>query len=81
MTRLNSRREPKFLRWHEPRGLRVSWIKTKVQAFGDILVATVKLIPVGGENVDFTQTFTYLSSVILSRTSHELEVNRQLERA
>ena len=38
----------------EPLGLRVSWIKTKVQAFGDILDATVELIPPNGENVEVT---------------------------
>ena len=46
----------------EPLGLRVSWMKTKVQAFGDILDATVESIPVNGENVEVTQTFTYLGS-------------------
>ena len=29
-------------------GLRVSWMKTKVEAFGGILVATVESIPVNG---------------------------------
>ena len=48
----------------EPLGLRVSWIKTKVKAFVDILDATVESIPVNGENVEVTQTFTYLGSVI-----------------
>ena len=62
----------------DPLGLRVSWIKTNVQAFGDILDATVESIPVNGENVEVTQTFTYLGSVIHSSTSCELEVNRRL---
>ena len=62
-------------------GLRVSWIKTKVHAFGDILDATVESIPVNGENVEVTQTFTYLGSVIDSTTSCELEVNRRMGRA
>ena len=65
----------------EPLGLRVSWIKTKVQAFGDILDATVESIPVNGENVEVTQTFTYLGSVIHSSTNCELEVKRRLGRA
>ena len=38
----------------EPLGLRVSWIKTKVQAFGDILDATTESIPVSGENEEVT---------------------------
>ena len=53
----------------EPLRLRVSWIKTKVQAFGDILDVTVESIPVYGKNVDVTQTFTYLGSVIYSSRS------------
>ena len=47
----------------EPRGLRVSWIKTKVQVFGDILDANIESILVSGENVKVRQTFTYLGSV------------------
>ena len=43
----------------EPIGLRVSWIKTKVQAFGDILDATIEPIPVRGEIVKVTQSTTY----------------------
>ena len=62
----------------EPLGLRVSWIKSKVQAFGDILDETVVSMPVSGENVEVTQTLTCLGSVILSSTSCELEVNRRL---
>ena len=53
----------------EPLGLRVFWIKTKVQAFCDILDATIESIPVNGEKVEFTQTFTYLGSVIRLSTS------------
>ena len=64
----------------EPLELRVSWIKTKVQAFGDILHATVESIPVSGKNVEVSQTFTYLGSVIHSSTSRGLEVNRRLGR-
>ena len=65
----------------EPLGFRVSWIKTKVQAFDDIPDATVESIPVNGGNVEVTQTFTYLGSVIHSSISCELEVNRRLGRA
>ena len=62
----------------EPLGLRVSWIKTKIQAFGDILDAAVDSLPVAGENVDVVETFTYLGSVIHRSTSCEAEVNRRL---
>ena len=66
---------------NEPLGLRLSWIKTKVHAFVDVLDATVESIPVISENVEVTQTFTYLGSVIHSSTSCELEINRRLGRA
>ena len=33
----------------EPLGLRVSWIKTEVQAVGEILDATFESIPVSGD--------------------------------
>ena len=53
----------------DPLGLRVSWVKTKVQAFGDILDATTESIPVNGENVKDAQTFTCLGSVNQSSPS------------
>ena len=65
----------------EPLRLQASWIKNKIQAFGDILDATVDSIAVNGENVEVTQTFTYLGSLIHSSTSCELEVNQRLGRA
>ena len=65
----------------EQLGLRVSWIKTEVQAFGDILDATIESIPVSCVNVEVTPTFTYLGSVIHLSTSCKLEVNRRLGRA
>ena len=46
-----------------------------VQAFDDIQDATDESIPVNDENVEVTQTFTYL---ILSSTSCELEIHRRL---
>ena len=36
----------------EPLGLRVSWVKTKIQAFNDILDAVVLSVPVCGEDVE-----------------------------
>ena len=39
-----------------------------------------KLLPVNCENVEVTQTFTYLGSVIHSSTGCGPEVNRRLER-
>ena len=56
-------------------------MKTKVQAFGDILNATIESFSVSVENVEVTQTFIYLGSVIHSSTSCEVEANRRLGRA
>ena len=38
----------------EPLGLRVSWVKTKIQAFNDILDAAILSVPVCGEDVEVT---------------------------
>ena len=45
-------------------GLRVSWVKTKIQAFNDILDAAVLSVPFCGEDVEVTERFTYLGSDI-----------------
>jgi len=39
----------------EPLGLRVPWVKTKIQAFNDILDATVLSVPVCGEHVEVVE--------------------------
>ena len=62
----------------EPLGLRVSWIKTKIQEFGDILAAAVDSPPLAGENVDVVETFTFLGNGLHRLTSCEAEMNRQL---
>ena len=36
----------------EPLGLQVSWVKTKIQAFNDILDAAILSVPVYGEDVE-----------------------------
>ena len=48
----------------EPLGLRVSWVKTKIQAFNDILDAAVMSVPVCGEHVEVVERSTYLGSDI-----------------
>ena len=50
----------------EPLGLRVSWVKTKIQAFNDILDAAVLSVsvPLCGEDGAVTERFTYLGSDI-----------------
>ena len=65
----------------EPLGLWVSWVKTKIQAFNDILDAAVLSVPVCGENVEVTERFTYLRSDIHVSAGCEPEVNRRLGRA
>ena len=45
-------------------GLRVSWVKTEIQAFNDILDAAFLAVPVCGEDVEVTERFTYLGSDI-----------------
>ena len=57
----------------EPLGLRVSWVKTKIQAFNDILP-----VPVCGEDVEVSERFTYLGSDIRLSAGCEPEVNRRL---
>ena len=54
-------------------------MKTKIQAFVDILAATSVSIAISDENVEVTQTFTYLGSVFHSSTNCGLEVNRRFE--
>ena len=52
------------------------WIKTKVQAFDDILDTTHEPFPLSGGNVDVSQTFTYLGSVIHSSNSSPILVEK-----
>ena len=41
-------------------GLRVSWVKTKIQSFNEILDAAILSVPVCGEDVKVMERFTYL---------------------
>ena len=65
----------------EPLGLRVSWVKTKIQAFNDILDDAILSVPVCGNDVQVTERFTYLSSDIHISADCEPEVNIRLGRA
>ena len=65
----------------EPLGLRVSWVKTKIQAFNDILDAAALSVPVCGEDVEVVERFTYLGSDIHVSAGCESEVNRCLGQA
>ena len=64
----------------EPLGLQVSWMKTKIQAFGEILDVTIESIPVSGKNV-VKLKLTHFCSVIHSSTSCELQVSPRLAQA
>ena len=48
----------------EPLGLRVSWVKTKIQDFNDILDAAILSVPVCGVDDEVTERLTYLGSDI-----------------
>ena len=65
----------------EPLGLRVSWVKTKIQAFNDILDAAILSVSVCGEDVEVTGRFIYLGSDIHVSAGCEPEVNRYHGRA
>ena len=55
-------------------------MKTKIQAFSDILDAVILSAPVCGEDVEDMERFTYFGSVILVSAGYEPEVNRCLGR-
>ena len=56
----------------------VSWVKTKIKAFNDILDAAVLSVPVCGEDVEVVERFTYLGSDIHVSADCEPKVNRCL---
>ena len=62
-------------------GLRLSCVKTNIQAFNDILDAAILSIPVCGEEVEVTERYTYLGSDIHVSAGCEPEVNKCLGRA
>ena len=64
----------------EPLGLRAYWVKTKIQAFNDILDAAILSVPGCGEDVEVVERFTYLGSDIHVSAGCESEVNRHLVR-
>ena len=62
-------------------GLRVSWVKTNIQAFNDILDAAFLSVPICGEAVEVTERFTYLGSDIHVSAGYEPESNGRLGQA
>ena len=65
----------------EPLALRVSSVKTKIQAFNDVLDAAILSLPVCGEDLEVTERFTDLGSDIHVFAGYEPEVNRHLGQA
>ena len=65
----------------EPLGLRVSWVKIKIQTFTDILDAANLSVPICGEDIEVVERFTYLGSDIRVSAGCEPEVNRRLGQA
>ena len=65
----------------EPLGLWVSWVKTKMQAFNDILDTAFLSVPVCGEDVEVTERFTFLGSDSHVSPDCEPEVSCWLGRA
>ena len=65
----------------EPLGFWVSWVKTKNQAFNDILDAAILSVPVCGDDVEVTERCAYLGSDIYVSAGCEPEVNICLGRA
>ena len=61
-----------------PLGLWVSWVKTKIPAFIDILDAAILSVPVCGLDVEVMERFTYLGSDIHVSPGCEPEINRRL---
>ena len=61
-------------------GLWVSWVKTKIQAFNNILdiCTSILSVPVCGEDVEVTARFTYLGSDIHVSACCEPEVLRSV---
>ena len=62
----------------QPLGLWVFWVKTKIQAFNDILNAAILSVPICGDDVEVTERITYLGSDIHVSAGCESEVSKRL---
>ena len=62
----------------KPLGLEVSWTKTKIQDFGDLLGEPVQLVHASGEGIEITESFTYLGSVVHNSGLSDQEVSREI---
>ncbi|KAG0710893.1 Meckel syndrome type 1 [Chionoecetes opilio] len=60
----------------KPLGLEVSWLKTKVQVFGDLLDEAVQSVHACGEDIEILESFTYLGSAVHNDVSGLPQVGR-----
>ncbi|KAG0724746.1 hypothetical protein GWK47_039977 [Chionoecetes opilio] len=63
----------------KPLGLEVSWLKTKVQVFGDLLDETVQSVHACGEDIEILESFTYLGSAVHNDGGSRQEVLRRID--
>ena len=62
----------------KPLEFQISWPKTKVQIFGDLLDETVKSVHACDEDIGILDSFTYLGSVAHNNGGSRLEVLRRI---
>ncbi|KAG0726800.1 DNA-directed RNA polymerases I, II, and III subunit RPABC2 [Chionoecetes opilio] len=62
----------------KPLGLEVSWLKTKVQVFGDLLDEAVQSVHACGEDIEILESFTYLGSTVHNDGGSRQEVLRRI---
>ncbi|KAG0714561.1 Retrovirus-related Pol polyprotein from type-1 retrotransposable element R2 [Chionoecetes opilio] len=62
----------------KPLGLEVSWLKTKVQVFGDLLDEAVQSVYACGEDIEIFESFTYLGSAVHNDGGSRQEVLRRI---
>ncbi|KAG0720366.1 hypothetical protein GWK47_048649 [Chionoecetes opilio] len=62
----------------KPLGLEVSWLKIKVQVFGDLLDEAVQSVHVCGEDIEILESFTYLGSAVHNDGGSRQEVLRRI---
>ncbi|KAG0713639.1 Pikachurin [Chionoecetes opilio] len=62
----------------KPLGLEVSWLKTKVQVFGDLLDEAVQTVHACGEDIEILESFTYLGSAVHNDGGSRQEALRRI---
>ncbi|KAG0720925.1 LINE-1 retrotransposable element ORF2 protein [Chionoecetes opilio] len=60
----------------KPLGLEVSWLKTKVQVFGDLLDEAVQSVHACGEDIEILKSFAYLGSAVHNDGGSHQEILR-----